>query len=145
MESICKTAEELKALAANMASHAKAGDVFAITGNLGAGKTTFAQGFINSLLEKEENITSPTFNIIQLYHSKKDGQGSSTPIYHCDLYRIKNINEAINLGIEDTFHGAITLIEWPEVAASILPRNTISIEIHTFAGDHRKVVVRSGV
>ncbi len=117
------TLEEMKSFAAEIAAGARPGDVYALKGNLGAGKTTFSQFFINSLSEKEQTVTSPTFNLIQIYKTKK------FDIWHCDFYRLKSEKEFENLGIEDAFSSAVTLIEWPEIAAHLLPKNTKHIEI----------------
>lgn len=117
------TLEEMKNFAAELAAGARPGDVFALKGNLGAGKTTFSQFFINSLSEKSQAVTSPTFNLIQIYKTKK------FDIWHCDFYRLKSDREFENLGIEDAFRSAVTLIEWPEIATHLLPKNTKYIEI----------------
>jgi tRNA threonylcarbamoyladenosine biosynthesis protein TsaE len=125
---VIKTEQQMKNFASELALNAKKGDVFALSGNLGAGKTTFAQGFINILQNKElkvaEPVTSPTFNIIQIYKTTL-----GVDVWHCDLYRIKNKNELYDLGLEDAFDNAITLIEWPEIATNILPKNTLYIDI----------------
>jgi tRNA threonylcarbamoyladenosine biosynthesis protein TsaE len=99
------------------------GDILALKGNLGVGKTTFSKAFINSILETKENVTSPTFNLIQTYSAK------NFDIWHIDLYRLKNIDELFHLGIEDAFNESLILIEWPEIAFDILPKKTVLIEI----------------
>jgi len=124
IEKIIKTPEEMQEFAAEIAANAKVGDVFALTGNLGSGKTTFAQGFIKALVSEDENITSPTFNIIQVY-SAPDFQ-----VWHCDFYRLRNKAEIEDLGLEDAFKKAVTIIEWPEIAEHLLPANTQFINIY---------------
>jgi tRNA threonylcarbamoyladenosine biosynthesis protein TsaE len=111
-------------LAAELASAAKAGDVFALIGTLGTGKTAFSKAFVNSLLEVETDVISPTFNLLQTYISK-----SGTEIWHYDLYRLKTTSEIYELAIEEAFDTAIVLIEWPEIIENILPRGTKFIEI----------------
>ena len=97
----------------------KIGDVIALRGNLGAGKTTLSKFIINILKndqEKErEEVTSPTFNLVTTYDSDKG------EIWHFDLYRLENKNEVFELGIEDAFQQAITIIEWPEIIENIIP------------------------
>lgn len=127
--------EEMNSFASQLAASAKPGDVFALKGNLGAGKTTFAQFFINSLFDKKQNVTSPTFNLIQIYNAK------DFPIWHCDFYRLKSDAEFVNLGIEDAFTSAVTLIEWPEIAAHLLPKNTKYIEIELQPDGSRQIKI----
>jgi tRNA threonylcarbamoyladenosine biosynthesis protein TsaE len=134
-ERIINSPEEMKRFAAEVASGAKAGDIFCLTGSLGAGKTTFAQGFIESLQDIREPVTSPTFNLVQVYKTRK------TPIYHCDLYRLKNEGEFYNLGLDDAFDSAIVLIEWPQVARHLLPRDSKNITIETINDTSRKVTL----
>ena len=110
--------------------------VFAFSGDLGAGKTTF----INSLckaLGVEESITSPTYSIIQEYVSV-----NNNIIYHIDLYRIKNRKEAIDAGIEDCLNSnEICMVEWPERARDIFPEDTIFTEIEILSAGERKLVI----
>jgi tRNA threonylcarbamoyladenosine biosynthesis protein TsaE len=134
IKTIINSPEEMKAYAAQVAAEAKAGDVYALKGNLGAGKTTFAQGFIGALQANKEVVTSPTFNLVQQYKTNKDFD-----IWHCDFYRLKNENEFINLGVEDAFKSSVTLIEWPQIAAQFLPKNTRYIEIENLGGDSRQI------
>ena len=132
-EFIIKSVDEMKAFAGELASKAKAGDVYCLKGNLGAGKTTFAQGFIGALQEQKEPVTSPTFNLVQIYKAK------NFSVYHCDFYRLKSDNEFNNLGLDDAFKSAITLIEWPDIAAKLLPKNCRTIEIETIDDSTRKI------
>ncbi len=132
-EVILKTPEEMKTYAAQLALQARAGDVYCLKGNLGAGKTTFAQGFISALLQVAEPITSPTFNLVQIYKTK------NFLVYHCDLYRLKNENEFINLGLDDAFIYGVTLIEWPEMAEGFMPKNAKYINIEALPDESRKI------
>lgn len=113
----------LEKLANELAKELTVGSVMALRGDLGAGKTTFAAMVIRALTQTEQSITSPTFNLVHTYDSLK-GQ-----IWHFDLYRLKNLEEAYETGIEDAFMSGISIIEWPEIAASILPSGTIEIHI----------------
>ena len=110
--------------------------VFAFSGDLGAGKTTF----INSLckaLGVEESITSPTYSIIQEYVSVKNNI-----VYHIDLYRIKSRREAMDAGIEDCLNSnEICMVEWPERARDIFPEDTIFTGIEILSADERKLII----
>ena len=132
---------EMKAFARKVAQEAKIGDVFALKGTLGAGKSFFAKHFINALMEKETEILSPTFNLVYDY------DGKLGKIYHFDLYRLKNPEELENIGFFEALENGITLIEWPEIAANYLPKNHQQIEIN-FVKDgpeeSREVLVGAG-
>jgi tRNA threonylcarbamoyl adenosine modification protein YjeE len=108
-------------LAGKLASELKAGDLVTLHGDLGAGKTFLAREIIRFLCGDETNVPSPTFNILQVY------QAPNFKIYHYDLYRLKSHNDLYELGFEDALDGNLCLIEWPEIAAGILPSG---IEVH---------------
>lgn len=115
--------KETLQLARDFARDCKAGQVIALHGNLGVGKTIFAKGVISALTKEEEtNIQSPTFNYLCIY------QGIF-PIYHFDLYRIKNHRDFTALGFTDYLADdeGLCLIEWPERIEPLLPTNTIHI------------------
>lgn len=115
---------ETETFAARLASKLPFGSVLALYGDLGAGKTVFARGFARGL-GITEPISSPTFTILQEYHF--DGR----LFYHLDLYRIDNSTAAYAFGIDEFLYdgNAMTLIEWPERIADILPPGTIKISI----------------
>lgn len=87
--------------------------VILLQGDLGAGKTTFAQMLIKAMTNTKEHITSPTFPIVQYYESHNE---QFPNIWHYDLYRIKNDKEIWNIGIDDSLLNGISIIEWPENA-----------------------------
>ena len=103
-----------------------AGDVIALHGSLGAGKSALARALISKLCPHEADIPSPTFTLVQTY-DMPDG----TPLWHLDLYRIESPDDAIELGIEDAFLDAVCLIEWPERLDRLLPDGCLSIHIKT--------------
>ena len=109
------------ALAGSLAGVAEAGDVLALDGPLGAGKTVFARGFIRALTSPDEEVPSPTFTLVQVY------EGRDCPIHHFDLYRIKASDELYELGIEEAFADGITLIEWPERARAFESERWLSV------------------
>jgi tRNA threonylcarbamoyladenosine biosynthesis protein TsaE len=109
-------------LAAVVAAMAEPGDVIALKGELGAGKTTFARAFIDARGALDE-VPSPTFSLVQVYET-----GAAT-IWHFDLYRLRSPEEAWELGIEDAFDQGISLIEWPERLGSLLPDRRLEIAL----------------
>ena len=110
--------------------------VFAFHGDMGAGKTTFIHALCRAM-GVEDVISSPTFPIINQYKTKE-----GETVYHMDLYRIKDENEAINAGVEDCLYsGKICLVEWPGKAAGILPDDTLHIYITSIADNTRKLKI----
>lgn len=110
--------------------------IFAFQGEMGAGKTTFIKAICQQL-GVIENITSPTFAIVNEYIASND-----TPIYHFDCYRLKNIEEAFNIGAEDYFYsGNLCFIEWPEKIEDILPSNTVVVKIKVKPDKSREIIL----
>lgn len=114
--------EDLQGWASQLALQMKAGTVIALEGDLGAGKTTFVQGFLRGL-RISDWAQSPTFVYLQTY------QGS-IPVYHFDLYRLAREEDFISLGFEEMFdQGGIVVIEWPERIARLLPPEALYIRL----------------
>jgi len=130
------------ALAVRIARLAARGDVIALKGDLGSGKTTFARAFISARGNREDEVPSPTFTLVQLY---EPGPSETAPIWHFDLYRLRAAEEAWELGIEDAFNDGISLIEWPERLGPLLPsrRLEITFEFGT-RPDTRRVTLDPG-
>ncbi|WP_319500118.1 tRNA (adenosine(37)-N6)-threonylcarbamoyltransferase complex ATPase subunit type 1 TsaE [uncultured Draconibacterium sp.] len=98
--------------------------VFAFYGKMGAGKTTFIQSICRAL-GSDDNVTSPTFALINEYNT-----ADLDSIFHFDFYRIKDIEEAYDLGYEDyIYSGSYCLIEWPEMIESLLPEKMVEVKI----------------
>lgn len=112
------------ALAARIAALAQSGDIIALKGELGAGKTSFARAFIRARGSGEE-VPSPTFTLVQSYEL------AEATIWHFDCYRLRDPEEAWELGIEDAFRDGISLIEWPERLGSLLPARRLEIALHS--------------
>jgi tRNA threonylcarbamoyl adenosine modification protein YjeE len=110
------------ALAAQLADIARPGDIIALSGDLGAGKTSLARAFIRAR-GGIETVPSPTFTLVQLYELR------GGPIWHFDLYRLQRAEEAWELGIEDAFREGISLIEWPERLGDLLPVRRLRVAL----------------
>ena len=117
---------------------ARTGDVIALYGPLGAGKTTLARGFIQHLLKSDEDVVSPTFTLVQTYDTERGA------IWHFDLYRIENPNDVVELGWDDALADGISLVEWPEHAGSFLPPTALKIELSSDPGDSVRQVRLAG-
>ncbi len=110
--------------------------VFAFDGEMGAGKTTFIHAVCEVLAVKEA-VGSPTFSIINHYQTT-DGK----TIYHIDLYRLKDEEEAIQTGVEDCLYsGNYCFVEWPGKAPSVFPQNTMQVSIHAVDNETRKLTI----
>ncbi len=121
------------ALARRLAPVLKAGDVIALHGGLGAGKTTFSRALIEALLGRATDVPSPTYTLVQTY------DGPDFPIFHMDLYRLEQPDEVFELGWEDTQEG-LALIEWPERAGPHLPAWRLDLTLELL-GDRRKAIL----
>ena len=111
-----------KVIAEEISKICKKGDVLAISGSMGIGKTTFIKYFIKKIA-KAKSVPSPSYNIILPYESKH------STIFHMDAWRLKNHNEALSLGITEMFDDAIFLIEWAEKIKIILPNDCLTLLI----------------
>ena len=97
------------------------GDVLAITGELGAGKTTLARGIIQAEKGNIE-VPSPTYTLVQTYDME------NFELWHCDMYRLETPSDAYELGLFDAFEDAVCVIEWPEKLGSLLPKKIFSLK-----------------
>src|SRR4051794_27204127 len=112
---ISKTVEETIAAGSRYAQEAQRGDVFALTGDLGAGKTQFVKGFVAGIQSPAE-VTSPTFVLVHEYG------GGRLPVYHFDFYRIENREALLRLGFDDyVFGDGVSLIEWADRYSDVIP------------------------
>ena len=118
-------------LGKNLASLLKKGDLVVLSGELGAGKTKFTEGFLK-FFNLEDEISSPTFNIVNEY--KKD----DISIYHFDVYRLEDVAEFYEIGGDEYFENGICLIEWGELIKDALPKSFISIDITKLENDENK-------
>lgn len=128
LSQINKVAEHLWTLF----SHKK---VWAFYAPMGAGKTTLIKALCNHVLQSPDVVTSPTFAIINEYTSPIEDK-----IYHMDWYRLKDEEEAVSAGVEETLNSnRLCLVEWPEIAPMLLPPEALFLEIEPLAGAERKI------
>lgn len=131
MEFICKNKNETQELGKLIASFSFRGEVITLKGQLGAGKTTFSQGFAKGL-GIEGVINSPTFNIVKCYFN------SSIPLYHIDAYRLEDLHQ--DLGLEEYIEGdGVCLIEWAEFILEVIPSELLKINIEILENEERKI------
>lgn len=113
--------EQTQSVGARIAAFARAGDVISLSGDLGAGKTTFTQGLAEAL-HCQTRPTSPTFTIVHEYDCV-------LPLYHFDAYRLAGPEELERLGFEEYFYGqGVSIVEWGDKVARLLPPETLNIE-----------------
>jgi len=133
---ITNSAEETMLTGEKRAKVLRPGDVIALSGNLGSGKTTFTKGIGKGLGVKDpKRINSPTFVLIREYEG-------DVPLYHLDLYRLGDLKEIENLAIEEYVYGdGVTVIEWAERMAPILPEKHILVKFKFRGADKREVSI----
>ncbi|MEK7502738.1 MAG: tRNA (adenosine(37)-N6)-threonylcarbamoyltransferase complex ATPase subunit type 1 TsaE [Patescibacteria group bacterium] len=146
---ITNNLRETQKLAENLIKRLKKGDVLALYGNLGSGKTTFVQGLARGFGIKKR-IISPTFIIVRSYELKIKNQKSkikstnqnSKLFYHIDLYRIESQNDIKNLGIEEIINGKdIVVIEWAEKMKRLLPKKRWDVKFEDLGSSRRKITI----
>ncbi len=114
--------------------------VYAFYGDMGAGKTTFISELCRALGVDEDDMSSPSFSIINEYRSSSTGE----LIYHFDLYRLEDPGEASDIGVEDYFDsGALCLLEWPERIEELLPDDTVKVELRVNDDESRDLIVNN--
>jgi len=132
---------EVQILASVLARYARTGDVIALSGDLGAGKTVFAKAFVRALTNEDEDVPSPTFTLVQIYDGYRDGEDLT--VWHFDLYRLKSAQEIYETGFEEALSDGVSLIEWPERAGNLLPRDRLIVHLEAPAEqpDKRNITI----
>jgi len=157
MEVTTSSTTETKKLAEQLAKKLKPGDILCLYGDLGSGKTTFT-GYLVKALDIDARVQSPTFVIARRYSDEKRGAGSGAKnksdkeshdknknkiktVNHIDLYRLSSVDEVTNIGLQEYFEepAAITVIEWPEIAEKLFPKNCIKIYFEYIDEDERTI------
>ena len=136
METIITNSEqETKNVARDIASKIDKNAVIVLSGELGAGKTKFTEGFL-SYFGLENEISSPTFTIVNEYKNK------DITIYHFDVYRLSDVDEFYAIGGEEYFSKGICIIEWGEIIKDILPKDCIKINIEKDKNEFDKRIIK---
>ncbi len=142
MDVLSRSTQETEELAKRVAGRLKPGDILALYGDLGSGKTTFT-AFLVAALGIESRVQSPTFVILRKY--LRSVPGGINTVNHLDLYRIQSKEELYDLGIGELFlePNTITVIEWPKVAEELLPGNTIKINFEYIDENTRRIYAQN--
>jgi tRNA threonylcarbamoyl adenosine modification protein YjeE len=143
VEIYCENQQQTEAVARQLAALARPGDLFALTGDLGAGKSTFARAFIRASLGKDDaEVPSPTFTLVQSY-------AAGTDIHHADLYRLSGPEDVYDLGLDEERDNAVLLVEWPDRMPNDWWQDAIEITLKregaaTEAGDEARQLSFNG-
>ncbi|MBQ8661555.1 MAG: tRNA (adenosine(37)-N6)-threonylcarbamoyltransferase complex ATPase subunit type 1 TsaE [Alphaproteobacteria bacterium] len=127
------TEADTAAFGRRLARWARKGDVFALFGTLGMGKSVLARAFVQELTGTAE-VPSPTFTLVQSY------EAPDFEIYHFDLYRLKSPEEIFEIGVEEALYEGVSLIEWPEKMGAYLPRGAFRITLSNHEGGRRLTI-----
>tara|TARA_B100001989_G_scaffold213280_1_gene163214 strand:+ start:161 stop:589 length:429 start_codon:yes stop_codon:yes gene_type:complete len=141
MEIECHSVEETQRFASEFSKTIEVGSIISLAGNLGAGKTTFAQGFARGMGVKQ-HVGSPTFKLVSEYIGEK------MKLFHVDCYRLSGIEDFLNMGGECLLlpENGVCLFEWASVIEGVLPDNTIIIEFIRFKDNSNKRLIKiSGI
>lgn len=133
-EIVTHHASETMGLGHKIAENARAGSVFCLTGDLGAGKTTLVRGMAQALNIKTV-VQSPTFNIMKIYFDGK------RPLIHIDAYRLADVDTDIGLDEYIAYETGLTVVEWPQYIAHLLPKDATTIEINNLGDDNRHIII----
>lgn len=129
--------DTINAVAAEFLSNYKSERVLAFYGSMGVGKTTFIKALCEEL-NVEDTVNSPSFAIVNEYHTAQDDI-----VYHFDFYRLKEVEEAYDMGYEDyLYSGHYSMIEWPEKIASLLPEGRLEVTLEEMTDGRRKISVQ---
>ena len=133
-ESVSTSPDDTQALGEQLGRELAAGAVVACGGELGAGKTCFLQGLARGL-DVPGPVTSPTFVLINQYRGR-------LPLYHLDAYRTDSLAEVVDLGLEEMLHGdGVTVIEWADKVAGLLPADAITVTIAGLGDEPRRIAI----
>ena len=131
------SAAETEALGARLAERLGPGDVVALTGDLGAGKTCFTQGLARGLGVAGRAV-SPTFVLVNEYRGR-------LPVHHVDAYRTGSLTELLDLGLDELFSGdGVTIVEWADKLLPLLPAHTVHVHIEGVGDEPRTIVLNMG-
>ncbi|GAC1358125.1 MAG: tRNA (adenosine(37)-N6)-threonylcarbamoyltransferase complex ATPase subunit type 1 TsaE [Herpetosiphon sp.] len=131
---------ETIALGRQIGAHLRPGDVLLLHGPFGAGKTHFTKGLASALGVPQDQVNSPSFVLVNQYDAIAAGR--ALPIYHADLYRLAGIRDVLSIGLEELADGpGITVVEWPEHGAGLLPAEHLWISFDIVGATERRISV----
>lgn len=137
MKLITHSAHETRELGKRLAKLLKGKEILCLFGQLGSGKTTFVQGLADGMKVKSNDVNSPSFILMRKYNGE-------LPLYHFDLYRIKNSQELCNIGYEEfVFGDGVTVIEWAERMEGLLPKDYLRLEFSFLEQNQREIKISS--
>lgn len=129
-----RSEEETKALGAALSGITRRGDCILLKGQIGAGKSTLARAFIRARLGQDTEVPSPTFTLVQIYDDM------DCEIWHTDLYRLGDAQEAVELGLIDAMDEQICLIEWPDILGELAPKDALTIDLSVMETGHMAIL-----
>jgi tRNA threonylcarbamoyladenosine biosynthesis protein TsaE len=132
LSTVTHSADETRALGRAVGALLVAGDVVLLAGGLGAGKTELTKG-IAQALDVRDGVLSPTFTLAQRHEGR-------VPLLHVDVYRLDRVQELLDLGLEEDFDDAVTVVEWGDVAAAHLPHERLEVRLDRGADDDQRQV-----
>lgn len=133
---IVETPEAMKALGERLGRALRVGDVLALIGPLGSGKTTFSQGLATGLeVPEERHVQSPTFALVNEHPGR-------VPFVHADFYRVKDVSEVAELGLEEAYDRAAAALEWADRFPEVIPRDHLELTFTTLESGARQVAAR---
>ena len=137
MEIECNSVEATQKFASKFSKTIEMGSVISLNGDLGAGKTTFAQGFARGVGVKQ-HVGSPTFKLVSEY------SGEKMKLFHVDCYRLSGIEDFLNMGGENLLipESGVSLFEWASIIEGVLPDNTIIIDFKRFKDNSNKRLIK---
>ena len=141
MDIECNSVEETQKFASEFSKNIEMGSIISLNGDLGAGKTTFAQGFAKGLGVKQ-HVGSPTFKLVSEYYGEK------MKLFHVDCYRLNGIEDFLNMGGENLLlhESGVCLFEWASIIEGVLPDNTIIVDFIRFKDNPNKRLIKiSGI
>jgi tRNA threonylcarbamoyladenosine biosynthesis protein TsaE len=134
---VAPTAEDTREIGAALAAVVRPGDGIALTGELGAGKTTFVQGLARGL-GYEGHVASPTFTLVREYRTER------ITLVHADVYRLDRVQDVVDLGLSEMLEEGVLVVEWGDAVESLLPPDHLVVELTVpGVGDERRLAIRA--
>ena len=134
MKLVSESPDQTLEIAKEFSNRVKEGDIICLRGDLGAGKTQFVRGFVEGFGFSGNEVSSPTFTVINEYCG-------DLCIYHFDCYRLEHFSEAVEIGAEEYMYGdGITIIEWPDKISELLPNDSVNITIQVISENKREII-----